>query len=243
MQYFKIKYSIMGLLILALIFIACSKKDENKEKQEAPKEETTTEKQAQKFSIHVFIDTTKSAPAKVGAMFLKSSLLEGDYKNAIQYLCKDNKEIIAKDSIAGYIVNGKDNPDWDSLTAFKYELTRRYIPVLARMNEIRDIKQLYCKDSCLIQYSVAGPLFIKKLFDTALGEGGKTRFDTMVDSNMSLADKTKFYNHAFERLTFVADSMDFVKRMDTDTLRLVEEDSGWKVCKEAKSSFDIFRQK
>lgn len=242
MRYFKAKNPALWLLILALIFLACSKGDK-KEKQEAEKTETRDEKIAQKFSIHVFIDTTKSAPAKIGALFLKSSLLDGDYRSAIEYLCQDNRETIAKDSFAEYIVYGKNNPAWDSLTAFKYEVTRLYIPVLARMNEIRDIKQLSCKESCLIQYSVAGPLFIKKLFDVALGEGGKKKFDTMVDSSMSLADKTKYYNHAFERLAFVADSVDFAKRMDTDTLRLVKENSGWKVCKDAKTSLDIFRQK
>lgn len=242
MRHFKVKNSLLWLLITGLIFLACSKEGK-KEQQESKKEETITEKEAREFSIHVFIDTTKSAPAKVGALFLKSSLLDGDYKSAIDYLCRENRETIAKDSLAEYIFYGKDNPSWDSLTAFKYEITRLYIPVLAGMNEIRDVRQLSCRDSCLIQYSVAGPLFVMKMFDAALGEGGKEKFDKMVDSSISLADKEKFYDHAFERLRFVTDSMDYAKRMQTDTLKLVKEESGWKVCKQAKSSIDIFRQK
>jgi len=242
MRYLKFRNLLSGLLVIGLVFLACSKKNE-KEESESAKTETVDEKAEQEFSIHVFIDTTKSAPAKIGAMFLKSSLLEGDYKGATDYLCRSNRETVARDSIAEYIFFGKNNPDWDSLTAFKFEITRRYIPVLAKMNEIRDIKQLYCKDSCLLEYNVAGPLFIKKMFEAALGEGGKQKFDTMADSNISIARKMDFYDHAFERLRFVTDSMDYPKRMDTDTLRLVKEDDGWKVCKQAKSSFDIFRQK
>jgi hypothetical protein len=226
MRYFNIRNLLVGLLIIGLVFLGCSKRNE-KEESESAKTETMDEKAEQEFSIHVFIDTTKSAPAKIGAMFLKSSLLEGDYEAATDYLCRSNRETV----------------DWDSLTAFKFEITRRYIPVLAKMNEIRDIKQLYCKDSCLLEYNVAGPLFIKKMFEAALGEGGKQKFDTMADSNISIARKMDFYDHAFERLRFVTDSMDYPKRMDTDTLRLVKEDDGWKVCKQAKSSFDIFRQK
>ncbi|HEQ98672.1 MAG TPA: hypothetical protein ENO22_04950 [candidate division Zixibacteria bacterium] len=235
----------MALILLSalVLFIACGGddgKDADSGREAVPESEVKAG--ADDFSIDRFIDTVSSASDSVAALFLKNSIMEGDYKEAAQYLCRQNRELISKDSLMQYVSFGAENPDWDSLTAFKYEIIRDYIPVHASFNNVPRIKRVSCDNTCLFEYDVTGPLLVINVFNAALGRLGKTIFDAVIDSSLSIAEKREFYVHAFERLRHVADSMDFAKRLKTDTLKLIREGSEWKVCKEAKTSFDIFRQ-
>jgi hypothetical protein len=168
--------------------------------------------------------------------------MEGDYKESVEYLCSRNRELIRNDTFMQYAGFDADNPDWDSQTAFRYEMTREYIPVHASFNDVPRIKKISCDDTCLFEYDVTGPLLVINIFNAALGKQGKKTFDAVIDSSLPISEKRAYYDHAFKRLRHVADSMDYSKRLKTDTLKLIRENSEWKVCKDAETSFDIFRQ-
>jgi hypothetical protein len=98
-----------------------------------------------------------------------------------------------------------------------------------------------CDSVCRLEYKALGPLVIRNIFDAALGDGGRAKFDTYVDSNVTIEKKREYYDYAFSRLTKMADSLDFSKRLATDTLILINEGDGWKVCREGRRARDIFR--
>lgn len=237
------KYVRLTLILLAVFLFACSGDEEKQaDVQHESPSDTSKQTEPEPFSIDEFIDTVSTAPDSVAALFLKKSIMEGDYEEAVSYLCRQNRELVSRDSFMQYVAFGKENPGWDSLTAFKYEMTRGYIPVHAALNDVPRIKRISCTDICLFEYDVTGPLLVINVFNAALGKLGKKHFDAVIDSNLTLAEKREYYDYAFKRLRHVADSMDFAKRLKTDTLKLIRENSDWKVCKEANNSFDIFRQ-
>lgn len=235
------------LILCTAFFLSCSgdKKDDSKAALGgmADSEKKISIKEKTDFSIEAFIDTVSSEPLRVSAAFLKASLMDGDYKAAAQYLCGENRNLLVGDSLSDFIIYGKNNPEWNDLTRLRYDITRRYIPVLARYNDITLIEEVDCKEYCRVRYDITGPLLILKMYDVAFGENGKKRFDTYIDSNVSLEQKMEFYDWAFERLEKVADSLDYAKRLISDTLFLIKENQEWKVARDAKNSLDIFRQK
>ena len=235
------------VLVLAALMLSCSG-DKADEKAAKPDEKKIADSRVpledkEKFSIDVFLDTVKSRPLRVAGEYLKASLMEGDYRTAAEFLCKANRELLAGDSISDFIIYGKNNPEWDDVLKLRYDITRRYIPVLAHYNEITRIEEVDSADYCRVLYDITGPLLIMKMYNTAFGEGGKKKFDTYIDSNVSLEKKVEFYDWAFERLETVADSLDYAKRLITDTLFLIREDQEWKVARDGKNSLDLFRQK
>jgi hypothetical protein len=237
------KKAILIILFTLFLFLACGGEDEQEGSngKEAAHESGEVTETAH-FSIDAFIDTVSSAPDSVAALFLKNSIMEGDYRETLEYLCNSNRELIKNDTFMQYAGFGVDNPAWDSQTAFRYEMTREYIPVHASFNDVPRIRKISCDDTCLFEYDVTGPLLVINIFNAALGKLGKKTFDAIIDSNLSVSEKREYYNYAFKRLRHVADSMDYAKRLKTDTLKLIRENSEWKVCKEAETSFDIFRQ-
>lgn len=237
------KKAILLILFALFLFIACGdgdKKEGDTGREAVP--ETSEMIDTARFSIDTFIDTVSMEPDSVAALFLKNSIMEGDYRETLDYLCSQNRELIKNDTFMQYAGFGIDNPAWDSQTAFRYEMTREYIPVHASFNDVPRIRKISCDDTCLFEYDVTGPLLVINIFDAALGRLGKKTFDAIIDSNLSVSEKREYYNYAFKRLRHVADSMDYAKRLKTDTLKLIRENSEWKVCKEAETSFDIFRQ-
>ena len=235
------------LILSAALLLSCSgdKKDDssqNPDNQAGSDYKISIQEQTD-FSIDEFLDTVQNKPLQVSAAFLKASLMDGDYKSAAEYLCRDNRELLADDSLSDFIIYGNNNPEWDDLTRLRYDVTRRYIPVLARYNDITLLEEVDCGEYCRIKYEITGPLMILKMYNLAFGEGGKKRFDTYIDSNVTLQQKIEFYDWAFGRLEKVADSLDYTKRLITDTLFLIKEDQEWKVARDGKNSLDIFRQK
>ena len=234
-------------MLLTVFLLSCSgdKQDDaaGKPDKKDELESRVSLNMAKDFSIDVFLDTVKSEPLKIAGQYLKASLMQGDYKTAAEYLCRENRELLAGDSISDFIIYGKDNPEWDELQQLRYDITRRYIPVLAHYNNITRIEEVDCNEYCRVSYDITGPLLIMKMYSTAFGEGGKKLFDTYIDSNVTLQEKKEFYDWAFQRLETVADSLDYAKRMITDTLFIIKEDQQWKVARDGKNSLDLFRQK
>ena len=193
-RYFNIKYISFCVLILVIFFLACGS-DEDKKSDAVSQAAPDSISAADHFSIDDFISKASSAPDSVAALFLKKSIMEGDYQEAAEYLCQSNRDIIYSDTLAQYITLGKINPQWDSLTAFKFEMTRGYIPVHAYMNSIENLSKISCGKVCLFEYTVSGPLFVIKMFDAALGNLGKKTFDAVIDSNITIDEKRKFYQY------------------------------------------------
>ncbi len=238
------------LLVLCLAYlISCSgdqEEAENNGSTQEPIVDDTSSQQTQirpKFSLEAYLDSVSSEPERAAASFLKYSVMDGDYLASMEFLCNKNAEMIRSDSMMRYVLYGQENPAWDDLTRLKFSITRNYIPVLAGFNDIRLIERIECDDECFLKYDVTGPLLVRKLYNAALGENGKQQFDTYVDNDLTIEDKRAYYDYAFQRLRHVGDSLDYAKRLISDTLRVIKEDGQWKVCREAQTAFDIFRQK
>jgi len=234
-----VKRSLLAIMIISSFLLYCSNKDD--EKLSSERQDTLETTQQVMSSFEVYLDTVSNDIEKTAAQYLKAMLLEGDYKKASEYLCRSNLDLIENDSVVQFLFFGKTNPEWDELQAFRFEITRKYIPVVAGFNEITGMKLISCDSVCQIEYRAIGPLAIKGIFDAALGEGGRFKFDGFVDSNVALDEKREYYDYAFTRLAKMADSLDFSTRVATDTLILIEEEDGWKVCREARRSWDIFK--
>ncbi len=233
------KNALLAIMIISSFLLYCSNKDD--EKPSSGGQDTLTTTQQAMSSFEVYLDTVSNEIEKTAAQYLKAMLLDGDYKKATEYLCRNNMDLIENDSVVQFLFFGRTNPDWDELQDFRFEITRKYIPVVASFNEITGMRLISCDSVCLIEYRVIGPLAIKGIFDAALGEGGRFKFDSFVDSNIALDKKREYYDYAFDRLAKMADSLDFSTRVATDTLILIEEEDGWKVCREARRSWDVFR--
>lgn len=233
------KRALLTIMILSSFLLYCSNKDD--EKAAVDRQDTPESTQNEAFSLEAYLDTVSNEVEKTAAQYLKAMLLDGDYRNATEYLCRDNLDLIKNDSVVQFLFFGRTNPDWDEVQAFRFEITRKYIPVVASFNEITEMHLISCDSVCLMEYRVTGPLAIKGIFDAALGEGGRFKFDSFVDSNVTLVEKREYYDSAFARLAKIADSLDFSTRVATDTLIIIEEEDGWKVCREAQRSWDVFR--
>jgi hypothetical protein len=234
-----VKRALLSIVILSSFLLFCSDKDD--EKTSSNGQDTLAATQPAAFSFEVYLDTASNDIESTAAQYLKAVLLDGDYKKATEYLCRSNLDLIENDSVVQFLFFGKTNPEWSELQDFRFEITRQYIPVVARFNDITGIRLISCDSICLIEYRAIGPLAIKGIFDAALGEGGRAKFDSFVDSNIALDEKREYYDYAFARLAKMADSLDFSTRLATDTLILIEEGDGWKVCRQAWRSWDIFK--
>lgn len=246
-----------GLMILALscVFVACTCGDKGApdsksgHEQDSPNAgdsdyaEVSALPSGRAFVLSTYMDTAAGEPERIAAGFLHAFLMQGDYLSALDFLCEANRGLVENDSVMRYVIYDRDNPAWDGSTRFRYELTRRYIPVLARFNDISLIRRLSCDSVCRLEYEVTGPLRILKLFQDALGENGKELFDTYVDSPVALEKKQEFYDYAFTRLTKMADSVDYIKLAISDTLLLIREGGAWKVCRQVASAPEIFMRK
>lgn len=233
------KKALLAILMFSSFLFFCSNKDD---KKSSPDEQDTTAATPQDgFLFEVFLDTTSSEIERTAAEYLKAVLLDGDYKKATEYLCRSNLDLIENDSVVQFLFFGKTNPEWNEQRVFRFEITRKYIPVIAGFNEITRMKLVSCDSICRLEYQALGPLVIRNIFDAALGVGGRAKFDTYVDSSVTIDKKREYYDYAFSRLAKMADSLDFSTRLATDTLILINEDDGWKVCREARRGWDIFK--
>jgi hypothetical protein len=242
---------IASLLVLSVILLGCSQdtepesqaEDNNRVTKTTENDRETSQKQDAEFDIDVYIDTVKNPAGKLAGSYLKYSILEGDYKSAIELSCQNNREIAKQDTLAQYVIYGKNNPDWDPQIDFQYYLTRKFIPVAAAFNKIYYIEEIDCQDSCKFEYKTAGPRRFQRIFKTALGEVDADKFMKLVhDTNVPVSERRQFYEDAYEKIAGVVDYMDVIRIAEYDTLIVIREKGEWKVCREGDEVRELFQQ-
>ena len=243
------KKILISVLMIPLFILGCS--GEKSEQENAEGHKTDSAKLAEEeempdlsgFTIDSYLDTATSESDRVAGRFLKLSVLDGNYKEALELSCRANREIAENDSIAQYVIYGKNNPDWTEQQSFPYDLTRAYIPVVAEFNKIYYVRKLRCADSCLYEYKIGGPRYFNRLFKIALGDEGFSKFSSYLhNTDVPLKERKAYYEQAYEKIASISDHSDVVRIAEYDTLVLVREDNKWKVCKQAEDVREMFQQ-
>lgn len=195
------------------------------------------------FNINDYLDTVSAESDRIAGRFLKLSVLDGNYKEALELSCQSNRKIAENDSLAQYVIYGKNNPDWTEQQSFQYDLTRAYIPVIAKFNKIYYVRKLHCADSCLYEYKVGGPRYFNRLYKIALGDDGFSKFSSYLhNAEVPLKERKAYYEQAYEKIASISDHSDVVRIAEYDTLVLVRENNHWKVCKQAEDVREMFQQ-